>query len=134
MTVTRASFALLLLLISVSLACTSDSPTSPSDDIPRCCWTHAGSGDAVFTMPAHVQTVRVTASFPGTSSNFIVWIGPAGAGCSVTIAAGCRLIVNELLGTIFGPTTYAGTVETGGGGQVAITNSTGVAWTLTEVR
>lgn len=112
-------------------ACNNDTPVTPSPPPPP--WTQSGTGDSVFVMP-DIPTVRITASFPGSSSNFIVWVGPAGAGCSVTIAAGCRLLVNELLGTFFGSTTYAGTVQTGGGGHVAITNSSGVAWTLTEAR
>lgn len=80
-----------------------------------------GSGDTVFDMPADVARIRVIGIYTGSSSNFIVKIGG-------------RLIVNELLGTFWGQTRYDGTLLTGGGGVVAITNSSGVAWSFEEIR
>jgi hypothetical protein len=57
----------------------------------------------------------------GFSSNFIVRIGG-------------RLTVNELLGAGWNQTRYDGTLLTGGGGVVSITNSSGVNWSFEEVR
>jgi len=93
------------------------------DGIPV--FTRAGVGDSVFEMATHVTRVRIVGTFGGGCSNFILKI------------AG-RLIVNEIIGTCtigIGP-RYEGTLLTGGsgGGTVAITNSSGVAWSLEEVR
>lgn len=85
-------------------------------------------------MPDRVKTVRITGAYSGSSSNFIVWVGDDNAACGVQIHASCRLLVNELLGTIFNAPTYAGTVQTGGGGTVTVKNSSGVSWTFIEVR
>jgi hypothetical protein len=83
-----------------------------------------GTGDTVFDMPLSVAKVHVVGTFNHSScSNFIVKV------------AG-RLLVNEIIGNCsigIGP-TYEGTLLTGGGGQVAITNSSGVEWSFTEVR
>lgn len=90
---------------------------------PTPIFTFSGVGDSVFTLPATVSRVRITARYTGSSSNFIVRIGGA-------------LVVNVIIGTsaIFGGnTTFDGTYLTAGG-TVAITNSSGVAWTFTEVR
>jgi len=95
-------------------------PIPPTPIPPTPLFTRSGSGDTVFDMPTTVARVRITGTYTGTSSNFIVRI--AGA-----------LVVNELLGTSWGLTSFEGTYLTSGG-VVAITNSTGVAWTFTEVR
>lgn len=84
-------------------------------------FTKTGTSDFVFDMPAYISRVRITGTYTKHSSNFIVYIGG-------------RLIVNELLGTGWGTTKYDGTLLTGGGGVVAIEKSSGVAWTLAEVR
>jgi len=84
-------------------------------------WSRSGSGDTVFDMPTFIQRVKVIGTYPGRSSNFIATVGG-------------RLLVNELLGTAWGSTRYEGTLLTGGGGAVAITNSSGVAWSVEEVR
>jgi hypothetical protein len=84
-------------------------------------WTRTGVGDAVFDMPTSIARVRIIGTYSGYSSNFIVKIGG-------------RLIVNELLGIGWGTTRYDGTLLTGGGGVVAITNSSGVSWSFEEVR
>jgi hypothetical protein len=81
----------------------------------------SGAGNTVLDMPTRVARVRITGSFTGRSTNFIIKIGG-------------RLIVNELLGTSWPSTTYDGTHLTGGGGVTEITNSSGVAWSFTEVR
>jgi hypothetical protein len=81
----------------------------------------SGTGDSVFDMPADVARVRIIGVYTGFSSNFIVRIGG-------------RLTVNELLGTGWSQTRYDGTLLTGGGGVVSITNSSGVSWSFEEVR
>jgi Abnormal spindle-like microcephaly-assoc'd, ASPM-SPD-2-Hydin len=81
----------------------------------------SGTGDSVFDMPLDVARVRIIGTYTGNSSNFVVRIGG-------------RLLVNELLGTFWNQTRYDGTLLTGGGGVVAITNSSGVAWSFEEVR
>lgn len=100
-----------------------------------------GTGDTVFDVPDTVQRVRVTGVYTGSSSNFIIWIGPQNVACGVVIASGCRLLVNEILGTFGGNrTTYDATLLTGNGGSASVTNtatvrlSSGVSWTFTEVR
>jgi hypothetical protein len=80
----------------------------------------SGVGDNVFTIPATVSRIRIMARYTGNSSNFVVRI--AGS-----------LVVNELIGTFWGTTTFDGTYLTSGG-TTAITNSSGVSWTFTEVR
>lgn len=83
-------------------------------------WSQAGTGNNVFDMPTFVSRVRITGRYTGFTTNFIIKIGG-------------RLTVNELLGTGWPSTTYDGTHAVTGG-QVEITNSSGVAWTFTQVR
>jgi hypothetical protein len=83
-------------------------------------WTVSGANDTVFDMPSYIRRVRITGSFPGRSSNFIVHIG-------------AQYVVNELLGTSWGRSTFEGTYVTSGG-AVEITHSAGVNWTFTQVR
>ncbi len=98
------------------------SPTTPPTT-QRALWSLNGSGDSVFDMPVDVARVHVVATYTGNASNFIVWIDRPRT-----------LLVNELLGTGFGRTIYDGTLLTGGGGIVSITNSSGVVWSFAEVR
>jgi len=81
----------------------------------------SGTGDSVFDMPVDVARIRIVGTYSNNSSNFIVRVGG-------------RLLVNELLGTSWKQTRYDGTLLTGGGGVVAITNSSGVNWSFEEVR
>lgn len=98
-------------------------------------FTSTGVGNNVFTMPATVATLHITASYTGSSSNFIVWAGPVGSSCSVSVGSGCRLLVNVIIGT-FGSNkpTYDSVIQTGGGGTVTVSQSDGVTWSMTEVR
>lgn len=93
--------------------------TGTLDGLPI--FTRSGNGNTVFDMPTYVARVRIRGTYTQFSSNFIIKIGG-------------HLIVNELLGTAWGPTTYDATHLTQGGGVVEITNSTGVAWSIDEVR
>jgi hypothetical protein len=106
------------------VACGGSSSTSPTSATP---WSRSGTGDMVFDMPTSVARVRIIGTYTGYSSNFVVWIGSASQPES-------RLLVNELLGTGWGKTTYDGTVLTGGGGVTSISHSSGVVWSFTEVR
>ena len=101
------------------------SPSSPNATanftlLPSALWSRSGSGDNVFDMPTYVKRVRITGRYTGFTSNFIVRIGGS-------------LVVNELLGTGWSTLQYDGTLQTNGG-VVAITNSSGVQWSFTEVR
>ena len=95
--------------------------TTTTTTLPRPLFMQAGSGDTVFDMPTSVSRIHITGDYPGFTTNFIVKIGG-------------HLIVNELLGTAWpdGP-HFEGTYLTSGG-VTEITNSTGVAWTFTEIR
>jgi hypothetical protein len=110
--------ALIAVAMLTLVACGgSSSPSAPS----RPAFTRSGTGNAAFDMPADVRRIRVTGTYTGNSSNFIIWINN-------------QLIVNELLGTGWPNTSYSGTHQlTNGGGVTRIENSTGVAWTITEV-
>lgn len=111
--------------------CGSSSPTAPpvaatpaptpAPTAPPPLYVATGSGDTVFDIPRNVTRIKIEANYPGRSTNFIVKI------------AG-RLVVNELLGPAFGPSTFTGTYLIAGGGTVEITNSSGVNWSFTEVR
>lgn len=111
------------------LACGGGGPSSPTTTTPtttqppRALWSNTGTGDMVFNMPSDVARVRVTGTYTGFSSNFVVWINKPRT-----------LLVNELLGTGWGKTVYDGTLLTEGGGVVSIESSSGVAWTFAEVR
>jgi hypothetical protein len=86
---------------------------------PTPLFTISGTGNTVFDMPTSVARVRIQGRWLNRdNSNFIVTIGG-------------RLIVNEILRTTI---TYDAIHLTGGGGVTAITNSSAIAWTFTEVR
>jgi hypothetical protein len=108
--------------------------TGTLDGVPL--FSQTGTGDTVFDMPLYVATVQVVGTYAGTSANFVVWIGPTNSACGIVILSdgGCRRLVIALLGTSIGPTVYDATVLTGGGGRVQVVKSSGVAWSMTEVR
>lgn len=87
---------------------------------PAVAWSATGTGDNVFTIPSWVTRVRITGEYTRNSSNFIVRIGG-------------RLTVNELLGTGWSMTHFAGTYQITPG-LVEIVSSSGVAWTFVEQR
>ena len=78
----------------------------------------------MFGMPTSVDSVRIQATPTTSCQNFVVGIG------------GRRSTVNLILGTcsIADARTLDRTYLSGGGGVVSITISTGVQWTLTEIR
>lgn len=82
----------------------------------------SGSGDTVFDVPVRSMRVKIHGSYSGRCQNFILYIGS-------------DLLVNEILGTcsIASGHTFDGTYLTNGGtGHTE--SSTGVNWTVTEVR
>jgi hypothetical protein len=91
---------------------------------PTPLFTASGIGDAVFDMPLAVARVRIQAQPTTSCQNFVVRIG------------GRASIVNVILGTcsVADARSLDSTYLTGGGGVVSITISTGVQWTITEVR
>ena len=117
-----------LLCFVLVLACGgSDSPTAPNPSPspappPPPLFSQAGTGNNVITLPTYVQRLRIQGTYTANSSNFIIWCGS-------------QLVINELLGTGWGRTTYDGThLIQAPGCVLRVENSTGVAWTLTEVR
>jgi hypothetical protein len=84
-------------------------------------WTVSGTGDNVFDIPPGFSRVQIEGRYTRNSQNFIVRIGG-------------RLLVNELMGTFWDQTYFVGTYQITSGRTVEITGSSGVAWTLPEVR
>ena len=84
-------------------------------------WEMRGSGNTVFDKPAYVTRVRITGRFEGTGQNFVIWCGR-------------DLLVNEILGTRWPSTSYDGTHATPNCTEVRVENSTGVQWSMAEVR
>jgi hypothetical protein len=119
--------ARLLLVCVLFVAGCGSSPTSPEQPEPDPpppppLFSQAGTGNNVITLPTYVQRLRITGAFTGFSSNFVIWCGT-------------QLVVNELLGTGWGPTSYTGThLIQSRGCILRIEDSTQVVWTLTEVR
>lgn len=84
-------------------------------------FSRSGQGNDVFDKPAYVTRVRITGRFDGGGQNFIMWCGNS-------------LLVNEILGTRWPATSYEGVHATSNCTQIRVENSTGVQWSMTEVR
>ena len=86
-------------------------------------WSRSGTGNNVFDAPSYVNRVRIQGEYDGYSTNFIV-------------RCDGRTVVNELLGTGWGATTYDGThsVSSCSRKEFEVRLSSGVSWTFTEVR
>jgi Abnormal spindle-like microcephaly-assoc'd, ASPM-SPD-2-Hydin len=100
-------------------------------------FTMSGVGNTIFEIPSTVTKLHITASLASGSSNFVVWSGPPGAGCGVNINGGCHLLVNDLVGPLFGnPNPDEGILATGAptATEITVMQSSGVSWTMTEVR
>lgn len=74
-------------------------------------------------MPTTISRIHITGDYGGYCENFIVHIGGRG-------------VVNEILGTCPVATTgrHYDAIALTVGGVVEIVDSSGVAWTFTEVR
>jgi hypothetical protein len=89
---------------------------------PRPTFSRSGVGDTVFDMPIDVARIQVVATYNGSSQNFVLRVGG-------------RLLVNEIIGTCCGNTPrYEGTLLTGGGGVTEVRISSGVSWSIQEIR
>ena len=85
-------------------------------------FSRSGTGNNVIDLPTYVRRLRVQGSYSGFTTNFVVW-------CAT------QLVVNELLGTGWPSTRYDGTHQINSAGcTLRVENSSGVAWTFTEVR
>jgi hypothetical protein len=86
-------------------------------------WSRSGTGNNVFDAPSYVNRVRIQGEYNDRSTNFMV-------DCDG------RIVVNELLGSYWGSTTYDGThsISSCSRKEFEITNSSGVSWSITEVR
>ena len=93
-------------------------------------WSAQGVGNTVLDVPTDVRVVSITGEYTGYSSNFIIWCGLDPGG----------LVVNELLGTGWGATTYSGVHSAlrdyNRAGQPCrefeIENSASVRWSIAE--
>jgi len=94
----------------------------------------SGVGNNVFSIPSSVTKLHIVGTYTGTSSNFIVWLGPSNVNCDSQVNSNCHLLVNEIIGTSRQRTVSDGTYQTTGQTNVAIVSSAGVSWTFTEVR
>lgn len=101
---------------------------------PTPLFTQSGVGNNVFSVPSTVSRMRITGTYTGFSSNFVVWVGPQGVACGNVLNGSCSLLVNDLIGTGYGKTTSDGVYQMPGTTQVNILLSSGVSWTFTEVR
>jgi hypothetical protein len=101
-------------------------------------FTMSGVGPNIFEIPSTVLKLHIVGTLNSGGANFAVWSGPQGAGCGVNINGACHLLVNDLIGPIFGKpgTTDEGILATGGppATEISVLNSGGVSWTITEVR
>lgn len=83
-------------------------------------FTKTGSGDSLFTLPSTVSQISITASYTGLSQTFFVDV----AGKSIVI---------EGLGTGWPSTDFYGEYVVTPGGLVEITDSAGVAWSISAI-
>lgn len=85
-------------------------------------WSISGTGNNVFDVPTWITRVRVVGTFSGRCQNFVLWIRN-------------DLVVNEILGTCsvaIGPRYDGVHLIVGGVSRTEI--SSGVSWSITEVR
>lgn len=98
------------------------------DPVPPPIFTTSGVGDNVVSIPSFVTRLRVDATYPGSCQNFIV---------HYVVGSSTTFLINVIIGTCSVADTrspFSGTYAITGGGTLQVLNSTGVAWTLTEVR
>jgi hypothetical protein len=136
MDLTRKWLAVLAAVMATS-AC-SGSSTTPTVTQPTR-FTANGEGNGTVNVPDTVMQLQVTAAFTGPAANLAVWIGPLGAACGTTLTtSGCRMLVNQQLGTSTNQLTFSAVVSTGSGGTSAsdtlsILSSDGVNWSVDQV-
>jgi hypothetical protein len=96
-----------------------------------------GEGNAAVSIPDAVLQVKVTAAFAGPGASLVMWVGPVT--CPAIASAGCRMIVNQQLGTSTNLLTYSAVVPTGSGGSSAsdtltVQSSGAVNWSVVQVQ
>lgn len=123
-----------IVVVSDQTSGTSTIPASGTGFNNTPLFTMNGVGNNVVNVPASVTKLRIIGTYTASSSNFVVWIGPAGSACGVVANSNCHLLVNELLGTSWGQTVFDGVQQTGGGTVLSVQFSSGVSWSITEVR
>jgi hypothetical protein len=102
--------------------------------LPTQLFFQSGAGNNVINIPTYVSKLRIVGSYGACCSNFIIWGGPANTPCGSGIFAGCHLIVNDLIDSAYGRTSSDGTYVVSGNATLQIIDSTGVSWSMTEVR
>jgi hypothetical protein len=135
MDMTRQWLAVLAAVVATA-ACSSSS-TTPTAAPTR--FTANGQGNGVVSIPDTVLQLQVTAVFTGPIANFTVFIGPLNAACGASTTPGCRLLVNQQLGTSTSQLTYSAVVSTGSGGSstsdtITILSSDVVNWSLDQAQ
>jgi len=137
MDITRTWLTVLAALVATS-AC-SGSPTTPAAT-PVTAFRASGEGNASISIPDTVMQLQVTAAFTGPISSWTVWIGPVGSVCGTELtSSGCRMLVNQQLGTSANQLTYNAVVSTGNGGSSAsdtltILSSGAVNWSVVQAQ
>ena len=135
MDITRRWLTVFAAVVATS-ACSS-SPTTPTT--PATLFTASGEGNATIAIPDAVMQLQVTAVFTGPSSSFMLWVGPLSLPCPGIATSGCRLLVNQQLGSSTNQMTYSAVVPTGSGGSSAndtltIQSSAAVNWSTVQVQ
>jgi hypothetical protein len=93
------------------------SASAPNTSTPA--FSRTGSGPSVIALPATVTLVTIRAEFAGTSALF-------------TVQQGGQLVVSTVVGSLATPPTYSGTHAIPAGSTLEITDSNGVAWSVTS--
>jgi len=92
------------------------------DGVPA--FVRRGTGDDVFSLPSYVNRVNVTATYTGSCQNFIM-------------RANGSSFINIIIGTCSVADTrspFSGTYTVPAGATVSTVSSTGINWTVTEIR
>ena len=134
MDITRRWLTAMAAVVATS-ACNS-STTTPAPTTPAVFMAN-GEGNAAVSIPDTVIQVQVTAAFTGPSANLMMWVGPVT--CPAITSSGCRMIVNQQLGTSTNQLTYSAVVATGSGGSSAtdtlsVQSDGAVNWSVAQVQ
>jgi hypothetical protein len=134
MDITRRWLTVLAAVVATS-ACSS-STTTPAPTTPAVFMAN-GEGNAAVSISDAVLQVQVTAAFTGPSASLVMWVGPVT--CPAITSSGCRMIVNQQLGTSTNLLTYSAVLPTGNGGSSAtdtltVQSSGAVNWSVVQVQ
>ena len=85
-------------------------------------WGRSGTGPDYFTKPLGVTRVRIESTFSGSSANFIVWCyNPR-----------TSLVVNELIGSLWGNSGTVGIYRMADCGEVEVDTDQDVSWSFSQ--